>query len=166
MNSAATKLTAYKMDRRGSILGGDRNTSVHRLFQNCRMRDSHRGGYECSWDTTQRSPSKLDRRVGGTNRLHLQGRRISQTTNQPESRCLYLPHIFTLVSCFAYYSTVKTETTYSSETLLEFQRATWHEIPEDRTLFGSELTSGLPNQLHSLYRGIFTGNLNAPSVHT
>jgi hypothetical protein len=38
-----------------------------------------------SWDTTPRSPLKVNRRFGGTCRLHLQRRRISQARNQRES---------------------------------------------------------------------------------
>jgi hypothetical protein len=37
------------------------------------------------WDITPRSPLKVNRRFGGTC-LHLQGRRIRQARNQPESR--------------------------------------------------------------------------------
>jgi hypothetical protein len=40
------------------------------------------------WDITPRSPLKVNRRFGGTYRLHLQGRRISRARNQPESRWL------------------------------------------------------------------------------
>jgi hypothetical protein len=35
------------------------------------------------WDITSHSPLKVNRRFGGTWRLHLQGRRISQARNQP-----------------------------------------------------------------------------------
>jgi hypothetical protein len=38
------------------------------------------------WDITPCSPLKVDRRFGGTYRLHLQGRRISRARNQRESR--------------------------------------------------------------------------------
>jgi hypothetical protein len=37
------------------------------------------------WDVTPCSPLKLNRRFGGTCRLHLQGRRISQARNQREA---------------------------------------------------------------------------------
>jgi hypothetical protein len=36
------------------------------------------------WDITQCSPLKVNRRFGGTCRLHFQGRRISQARNQHE----------------------------------------------------------------------------------
>jgi hypothetical protein len=38
------------------------------------------------WNITASSPMKVNRSFGGTSRLHLQGRRISQTGNQSESR--------------------------------------------------------------------------------
>jgi hypothetical protein len=41
---------------------------------------------------------------------------------------------FTLVSCLAYSLTLKKEVTCSSETSVDYQRTTWHYIPEDRTL--------------------------------
>jgi hypothetical protein len=39
-----------------------------------------------------------------------------------------------LRSCLAYSSTLKMEVTHSSESLVDFQWATWCFIPEDRTL--------------------------------
>jgi hypothetical protein len=39
------------------------------------------------WDITLCSPLKVNRHFGGTCRLHLQGRRISQARNQPGSAC-------------------------------------------------------------------------------
>jgi hypothetical protein len=39
------------------------------------------------WDTTPCSPMKVNRRFGGTCRLHLQGRIVSQTRNQ-RATCL------------------------------------------------------------------------------
>jgi hypothetical protein len=41
---------------------------------------------------------------------------------------------FTLVSCVAYYSTMKIEAICSSETSVDVQQTTWCYIPEDRTL--------------------------------
>jgi hypothetical protein len=41
---------------------------------------------------------------------------------------------FMLVSCLAYSSTVTVEAKYSSEIPVDFQRATWRYIPEERTL--------------------------------
>jgi hypothetical protein len=38
------------------------------------------------WDITPCSPLKVNRRFGGTYRLHLQGRKISRARNQRESR--------------------------------------------------------------------------------
>jgi hypothetical protein len=41
---------------------------------------------------------------------------------------------FILFSCFAYFSTIKTEATYSSETSFDLQRTTRRYIPVDRIL--------------------------------
>jgi hypothetical protein len=41
---------------------------------------------------------------------------------------------FLLVSFFAYFLTLKMETTYSSETSIDFLRTTRRDIPEDRNL--------------------------------
>jgi hypothetical protein len=71
------------------------------------------------WDITPCSPLKINGRFGGTYRLHLQ---------------LYLPSAFTLVSCSAYFSTMKMEAACSSQTSINFQRNTRRYIPEDITL--------------------------------
>jgi hypothetical protein len=44
--------------------------------------------FKCTifWDITPCSPLKVNRRFGGTYRLHLQGRKISRAQNQRESR--------------------------------------------------------------------------------
>jgi hypothetical protein len=55
------------------------------------------------------------------------------------SWCFCLPHAFTLVSFLPYSSTLKMEETCSSETLVDFQRATHRYIPEDRTLHNRRL---------------------------
>jgi hypothetical protein len=73
------------------------------------------------WDITPCSPLKVNRRFGGTCRIHLQGRRINQARNQHESCSL------------AYSSTLKMEATCFSETSVDFQQTTRHYIPEDRT---------------------------------
>jgi hypothetical protein len=62
------------------------------------------------WDIIPYSPLELDRRLGGTCRLHLQGRRISRAHT-----CLMQ------ISCSAYSSTLKMEATCSSETSADFQ---------------------------------------------
>jgi hypothetical protein len=54
---------------------------------------------------------------------------MSQARNQ-----LCLPSTFTLVSCLAYFSTLKMEATCSSATSVDFQRTARRYIPEDRTL--------------------------------
>jgi hypothetical protein len=102
------------------------------------------------WGITPCSPLKVNRRFGGTCRLHLQGRRTSkQETNvkQVASRVIlcnpkfrqvdcsawYLT-CFTLVSWLACYLTLKMEATCSSESSVDFQRTTRRYIPEDKTL--------------------------------
>jgi hypothetical protein len=62
-----------------------------------------------------RSPLKVNRRFGGTYRLCLQGRKIRRAS---QSRAL-------LANCFH---------AGSSETSVDFQRATRRYIPEDSTL--------------------------------
>jgi hypothetical protein len=62
-----------------------------------------------SWDRTLCSPLNVNRRFGGTYRLHLRGRRIGLARNQRESR-------------------------WQAETSVDFQRTTWRYIPEDSTL--------------------------------
>jgi hypothetical protein len=56
------------------------------------------------WDTTPCSPLNVNRRFGGTYRLHLQGRKISSARNQRESRwqaeLLSLPPAFLLIIFF------------------------------------------------------------------
>jgi hypothetical protein len=89
------------------------------------------------WDITLCSPLKVNRRFGGTYRLHLQGRRISRAINQQEavaSPRLCWSTAFTLVSCSAYYSTLNMEAICSSETSVDFQRTTQRYIPEDNIL--------------------------------
>jgi hypothetical protein len=80
------------------------------------------------WGISPCRQLKVNWLFGGTCRLHLQGRRISQARNQLESRC------FGLVSCLSYSSTLKMEGTCSSETSVDFQLSTWRYISEDRTL--------------------------------
>jgi hypothetical protein len=45
-----------------------------------------------------------------------------------------LPPALTLVSCSAYFSTLKMEAIRSSETSVDSQRTTWRYIPEDGTV--------------------------------
>jgi hypothetical protein len=84
------------------------------------------------WDITRCRPSKVNRRFGGTHRLHLQGR-ISRARNQRESRW-QAELSFKLVPCSASSSTLKMETICSSETSVDFRRTTPRYIPEDSTL--------------------------------
>jgi hypothetical protein len=82
------------------------------------------------WDITPCNPLRINRRFGGTCRLHIQGRMW-----QAE---LCFPPAFTLVSCLACSLTLKTEVTCSSKTSVDFKWTTWLYIPEDRTLHSKE----------------------------
>jgi hypothetical protein len=81
------------------------------------------------WDRTPCSPVKVNRRLGETYHLHLQGRRISLRRNQRESRWQA-----ELVYCSAYFSTLRMEAICSSETSVDFQWNIRRSIPEDSTL--------------------------------
>jgi hypothetical protein len=72
------------------------------------------------WDITLCSPFKVNRRLGKTRRLHLQGRRTADS-------CLIAD--FTLVSCLVYSSALKMEETFFSETSVDFQLTTQGYIP-------------------------------------
>jgi hypothetical protein len=67
------------------------------------------------------SPLKINRSFGGESCLHVQGPKMSQARNQREAG-----------------SKMKMEATCSSETSVDFQRATQRHIPED----GDPLFSG------------------------
>jgi hypothetical protein len=70
------------------------------------------------WDITPWTPLKVNRRFGGTYRLHLQSRKISRARNQ---RSVYFP-------------TLKMEAICLSETSVDFQRTARRYIPEVCTL--------------------------------
>jgi hypothetical protein len=75
------------------------------------------------WDITPRSPLKVNRRFGGTYRLHLQGRRISQARNQREADNKHI--LF--------------------ETSADFQRTSRCYIPEDRILHNYYCAGNAPH---------------------
>jgi hypothetical protein len=87
------------------------------------------------WDIIPGSPLKVNRRFGGTYRLHLQ----QETIMKQEVRRAMLATCFTLVSYLLYSSTLTMEVTCSSETSVEFQQTTQRYSPEDRTLHCSQL---------------------------
>jgi hypothetical protein len=90
----------------------------------CRISGSHSSVYEEFYllgCITPCSRLKVDWRFRGTCLLRLHGRRISQERNQ--RGCSY-QGAFTLVSYFAYTSTLKMEKTCSSETPVDYQRTT------------------------------------------
>jgi hypothetical protein len=90
------------------------------------------------WDIPPWSPLKVNRYFGGTYRLHLQSRRISQARNQHESRwqaeqlCLHMLSRWFLACLYS--STLKMEMTCSFKTSVNFQRTTHCYIPEDTIL--------------------------------
>jgi hypothetical protein len=72
------------------------------------------------WDITPCSPLKVNRRFGGTYR-----KAWWQAS---------LQHALTLVSCSAYFSTLKMEAICFSETLVDSQLITWRYVPEGGTI--------------------------------
>jgi hypothetical protein len=68
-----------------------------------------------SWNTSPYSPSEVNRRFGGT---------------YTSSRCFLL-----VTMSYSAYSTLKMEATCSSETSVDFQRATFRYITEESILF-------------------------------
>jgi hypothetical protein len=69
-----------------------------------------------------------------------------------ETTCRRLPLAFTLVSCLAYSSILKMESTYSSETSVDFQRTTRRYVPEDRTCSATMSFLYVPNiHLNNLF---------------
>jgi hypothetical protein len=71
------------------------------------------------WNISPCHPLKVNRRFVRTSRFHIQDRRISQ------ARCQRVCHLF---SWLVYFSTLKMEPTYSSETSADFQRTTLRYI--------------------------------------
>jgi hypothetical protein len=73
------------------------------------------------WGKTPCSPLKVNGRLGGTCRFHLQSRVNKSSKNQRKG-----------ISCS--FSTLKMEPTCSSETSVDFQWTAWRFIPNDRSL--------------------------------
>jgi hypothetical protein len=59
---------------------------------------------------------------------------FQRNISPPSLAELCLPSAVTLVSCTAYFSTMKMEAIYSSETSVDTQQTIWPYIPEDGTL--------------------------------
>jgi hypothetical protein len=59
---------------------------------------------------------------------------VQSVESQPTFRRNILPPALTLLSCSAYFSTLKMEAICSSVTLVDFQWATQRYIPQDSTL--------------------------------
>jgi hypothetical protein len=79
------------------------------------------------WNTTPCSPLKVNWRFGGTYHLHIQGQRICRARNKCEAGGKRS-------SCSTYFSTLKMDALFSSETSVGFQLTTWRYIPEDSAL--------------------------------
>jgi hypothetical protein len=74
-------------------------------------------------------PLKVDRRFGGTCRLQLNGRRISQARHQRKAK-----YLFRLVFGFLFLRPLSWRRHVLSETADDFQRTTWHYNLEDINL--------------------------------
>jgi hypothetical protein len=79
------------------------------------------------WDITPCIPKKVNRRFGGTCRLLLQGRRLSQGTNQREAGSKQV-----------------------AETSVDFHRTRRGYIPEDRTLYNHRCENLNPTDYFTL----------------
>jgi hypothetical protein len=75
------------------------------------------------WDIKPCSPLRANRRLGET----------SPPSSWSKHKLSKKP-AFTLISCLAYFWTLKTEAICSSETSVDSQQTTWCYIPEDGTL--------------------------------
>jgi hypothetical protein len=53
-----------------------------------------------------------------------------------------------LISCLAYFLTLKMEATCSPKMSVAFQQTTWHYIPEDRTLHDHWMRTSNPRRVH------------------
>jgi hypothetical protein len=102
---------------------------AQRQFSSCRIWTSSSCGYEEPYLLRRNAVESIEinQRFGWTSRLHLQSRRTSQIRNQHEAGT-------TKISSLAYSSTLKMEATCSSETSVDFQRATLRYITEGKTL--------------------------------
>jgi hypothetical protein len=78
------------------------------------------------WDITPCSPVKINSCFGGTYRYHLQGRIVSQATNQGEAG---KKQIFILISCWAY---PEDGGDISSETSADFHLTTRRYISQSQ----------------------------------
>jgi uncharacterized membrane protein YhaH (DUF805 family) len=91
------------------------------------------------WVIMPCSPLKVNRRFGGTYRLHFQGR-ISRARYQAAGILLgKFPSAFMLPSCSTY-SPLKMVAICSSETSVDFQRTIWRYIPENSLNFQGRIS--------------------------
>jgi hypothetical protein len=115
------------------------------FFARITMPEKHSVVYFLSFDRIKNSifwniklyiPLNVNRRFGVICRIHLQVRNMSQLrlSGKQVSRRALLATNFKLDSSLVYSVTLNMDATRSSEKSVDFQRATWCYIPEDRTL--------------------------------
>jgi hypothetical protein len=104
------------------------------------------------WNITPCIPLKVNRRFGGTCRLQLEGRKISQAWKQVTSRAA-----FTLVSCILYSSTLKMKATYLPKRRLTFN-GLYSAISQKMKLFRNITNTAMCNRRTNLY--IIVGHIN------
>jgi hypothetical protein len=99
------------------------------------------------WNITPCSPLSVNRRFGGTYRLHLQDRKSKLSKNACHLlSCWYLAQLIFL--------TLKMEAMCSSETSVDTQQTTWRHIPEAGTLQMCKCSAAGPKcPLFSCIRG-------------
>jgi hypothetical protein len=107
------------------------------------------------WDITPCIPLSVNRRLGGTNRLNLKGRKIKRWTKPARNQVTSLQ----VVSCSAIFFTLKMEAICSSETSVDTQRTTLRCIPEDGTLHDDE-------RLDSIKSGKYVAHLRNDQLLT
>jgi hypothetical protein len=73
------------------------------------------------WDIKPWSPLKVNRRLWGIYRLHLQNGGISRARNESQKQVTRLALAFTLVSCWVFFI-LKLEEIFPSEISVDFQR--------------------------------------------
>jgi hypothetical protein len=118
------------------------------------------------WDIMLCNPLKINLRFGGTYLLRIHARWISQERSQCKNLVTSTSTCFMLVSSLAYSSTLKLQVTCSSETSVDFQRATCRYIQEDIAdlcfMFSSIVSRFLTLFTYTNTPGIFVRKENKP----
>jgi hypothetical protein len=98
------------------------------------------------WDMIPCSLLEVHQQFGGMYCVHHQCQKLNQASKQfpfasispLSAKSMHIYAIYAqlalLASCFAYFSALEIEVTYSSETSVDFQQPTWHYIRNDITL--------------------------------